>query len=283
MPKQKDKGKSKTAGKGKKGTANEAAAWKDSSTHASLLRRSWRFLTTRRGKLIAVVVVVLAPLGVIARTSLVTTLRPTFTKVVDGVSGGLGADPIQITDRHEYTGLTYAVNPKIAANDPSPIKGCFDEQWIKTNGGVPLFTEIYVTVSTPRSDVALVGASMKYDPRPSTAKSIVTCDEGGDGAHTAFTFKLYESKTLEHSVSGQGASEDGQHIFLPLVAGEEYPVAVTVQVGDPMVARWTSELLFQVGDSKELVKRSLETTETTGVPSAIPSFVSQEGRWTPAG
>ncbi|MFG1911528.1 hypothetical protein [Kribbella sp. NPDC048928] len=281
MAKDKTKQQNKKAKQGKPSESESSTRQPSPRPAGRLLSATWRLLKTRRGKIIAVILVVLAPLGVIARTSVVTSLRPIVTKVVDGVSGGLGADPIVVTNRHEYTGLTYAVTAQIAANDPSPTKGCFDEQWIKANGGVPLFTEIYVSISTPRSDVALVGASIKYDTDPSPAKAVVTCDEGGDGAMTVFDFKLYKSKNLERSVSGQGASEDGKNIFLPMVAGEEYPVAVMVQVGEPVVAKWTAELLFQVGDKQ--VKHSLQATRTTGVSKAVPVFTSQEGRWIASG
>jgi hypothetical protein len=211
------------------------------------------------------------PVGDYLRKPLTQWLRPALVEVGNAV-----APPgVNIDVSSPYEGIEHVVATEIREGDKAP-DGCFDSGWLEANDGVPLFHELYVSVSTGRSDVILVGSDIVVTRSPFVGKSGVTCNQGGDGAVTIFAYMAGANNTIR-AIRGPGASDDGKEVTLPLAPGESYPIAITMVATSAQRISYSGWLVFMVNGKRTRV--GIGSGKVTGIPANLPWFTAEDGRW----
>lgn len=249
------------------------------SEDGSKPEKSRRWLKWVVGSAGAVAMFMLTPLAEPVRAAFVAIVGPGITDLVDSGTEAAGVEAVRVEPKYTVKTSTQAVSTAIVPGSPSPQDGCMAGDWLQMNGGVPIFTDIVVSVSSPRSDVSLVDTNLKYTKVKSTAKSVSRCIEGGEGDGTSVSYVVSETVALKRSIGGEGSARSGEQLRLPLETGKEYEVHVSMDVKGGIVVDWTAELVFDVGGTRTV--HVLPKAKTSGIPAGVKTFSAEAGVWRP--
>jgi hypothetical protein len=255
------------------GRAAEAPQAPPEKKKPSLLFRILRILAPAA---MAFVTFFFTPMGDLVKGPIVGMAKPVIRTLSDQVNGALGISEINVSDTQAYTGETAVIDDELHQGDEAPDSGCFDSGWLAQRGGVPVSNESLVHISTPRNDVVLVDATLRYKTETRSGKSIVTCMEGGDGAVTIINYNIRSTLPSVRAVTGPGATSDGSGVSLLLSPGEDYPIGVFVSAGDDQVVSWTANLVFLIGSQRKSLQ--IGSGRVAGTKN-LPRFVAENGMW----
>ncbi|WP_433020187.1 hypothetical protein [Kribbella sp. CA-294648] len=241
--------------------------------------KSRRWLKWIVGGAGAITMFMLTPLAEPVRTAFVAVVGPGISDLVNRGTEAAGVDAVRVEPMYTVETSTQAVSTAIVAGSPSPQDGCRAGDWLRKNGGVPIFTDIVVAVSSPRSDVSLVDVNLKYTKAKSTAKSVSRCIEGGPSEGTTVSYVVSETAAVKRSIGGEGADSSGDRLGLRLETGRQYEVHVSMDVEGGIVVDWTAELAFDVGGTRTL--HTLPKAKTSGIPTGVKTFSAEAGVWRP--
>jgi hypothetical protein len=240
---------------------------------ALLIRFKWLFAA-----ILSFVLFLATPLGEDVRARAYGTVYPYFSTLSNTVAHRLGLVPVETLNKNVLTTSELALDKEIVAGQPTPERGCADESWASKSGAKPLVARLYVELLTNRSDVFLTAATLKLNRLPSAAKAVAVCNEGGgEDEITRFKYQVSATERTKLTVSGPGASDEGDQIALALKPGQKYPLSVEVRVAGPLVVDWSSELVFKVNG--EPYRINIGEATTAGVDPTLPRFEADEGHW----
>jgi hypothetical protein len=216
------------------------------------------------------------PLGDLAKGPVLGALGPVVRSITDAFSGQLNIPGVSLSQVQAFSDSRAVINDEIFNGDVAPVNGCFGGDWVQQHGGIPVFNEALTHLTTSRNDVILIDANFRYTTSVRTGKSVVECDEGGDGAVTIISYTVQGKLPSVRNVIGPGASSDGTRLSLTLSPGVDYPIAVTVVSGDERIVSWTADLVFMVGNERKTVQ--FASGKVAG-SKGLPVFAAEEGSW----